>query len=346
MNGRGDVQNGREDAGKRRATRAIDRTRAAHRLAVDARELRPDFCSRRDGASFFTDTVMETSMQTTPTAPASSAAGILRPNLYRLSRPFLDLLHSRGLGLQGLRLAHLVAHATCRRVPNWHNLDVQQPAEGDRQECLEFRRRLGLERSGGNAALADGIAALRSADLFEWISFQHEHHWLSWRLHDGLFDLLFDGSYGYFDIGQLHRLGTPLDLMIYGEIGVIRGMQQPAVSLDLAGYAASLGRSPEWSRLRPDLVRALQRAAAVHDCSFLLQLECRGTRRGVDVVTIRARTVRSRWSWKALTGKPDGAPVRKVLLIDAGRCQEATPKTVLADAKAFFGAGQKTPRKT
>ena len=38
-------------------------------------------------------------MHTTPTAPASSAAGIPRPNLYRLSQPFLDVVYSRGLGL-------------------------------------------------------------------------------------------------------------------------------------------------------------------------------------------------------------------------------------------------------
>ncbi|WP_299821463.1 hypothetical protein [uncultured Jannaschia sp.] len=284
-------------------------------------------------------------MQTTPPAPTSSAAGIPRSNLYRLSQPFFDLVHSRGLGLQGLRLVHLIAHATRRKVPNWHNLTVQQPEEGDRQECLEFRRRLGLGRSGDNGALADGIAELSRTDLLEWISFEHDHHWLSWRLCDGLFDLLFDGAYGYFDIDQLRRLGTPLDLMIYGEVGIIRGMQQPAVSLDLARYGASLGRSSDWSRLRPDLVRALQRAAALYDCGFLLQLECRGTRRGIDVVTLRARTVRSRWSWKALTKKPQGVPVRKVLLIDAGRCHESTSEAASADAKTFFGAGPQTPQK-
>jgi hypothetical protein len=92
-------------------------------------------------------------------------------------------------------------------------------------------------------------------------------------------------------------------------------------------------------RLRPDLVRALRRTAALYDCGFLLQLECRGTRRGVDVVTIRARTVRSHWSWKVMTKKSDGVPVRKVLLIDAGRCRESTPEAAPADAKMFFGAG-------
>ena len=38
-------------------------------------------------------------MHTTPTAPASSAAGIPRPNLYRLSQPFLDVVYSGGLKL-------------------------------------------------------------------------------------------------------------------------------------------------------------------------------------------------------------------------------------------------------
>ena len=285
-------------------------------------------------------------MQTTPTAPASSAAGIPRPNLYRLSQPFLDVVYSRGLGLQGLRLVHLIAHEVCRHVPNWHNLTVHQPEEGDRQECLEFRRRLGLERSRDNGALADGIAELSKTDLVDWISFEHDHHWLSWRMHDALFDLLFDKPYGYFNIAQLGRFGTPLDLMIHGEIGIIRDMRQPTVSLGLAGYGANLNRSPDWSRLRPDLIRALQQAAIVYDCGFFLQLECRGTSRGIDVATLRARTARSRWSWPALTGKPPGIPVRKVLLIDAGRCQETTQKAAPAVAQEFFGVKPEASRGT
>ncbi|MFA8388217.1 MAG: hypothetical protein ACEPO2_21565 [Pelagibaca sp.] len=284
-------------------------------------------------------------MQTKRTAPASLTAGIPRPNLYRLSQPFLDVVHSRGLGLQGLRLVHLIAHAVCRHVPNWHNLSVHQPEDGDRQECLAFRRRLGLERSRDNRALEDGIAELSKTDLVDWISFEHDHHWLSWRLNDALFDLLFDQPYGHFDIAQLGRFGTPLDLMIYGEVGIIRDMRQPAVSLALAGYGASLHRSPDWSRLRPDLIRALQQTAALHDCGFFLQLECRGTRRGIDAATLRARTARSRWSWPALTGKPEGIPVRKVLLIDAGRCRETTQKAASAEAQEFFGVEPETSRK-
>ena len=141
----------------------------------------------------------------------SPVPGIPRDNLYRLSQPFLDMIHGKGLGLQGLRLAHLIAHAICRKVPNWHQLTVAQPEDGDGQECLRFRRHLGLERSNGNRALAEGIAELREARLFDWIGFVNDHHWLSWRLRDELFELLFGKEpYGHFDIRNLPRPRTSL----------------------------------------------------------------------------------------------------------------------------------------
>lgn len=106
---------------------------------------------------------MQTTSCSRDPGPARPVAGIPRDNLYRLSLPFLDILNSRGLGLQGLRLAHLIAHAICRKVSDWHQLTVCQPDEGDLAECLQLRHRLGLECSGSNRALAQGIGAVPDA---------------------------------------------------------------------------------------------------------------------------------------------------------------------------------------
>ena len=210
--------------------------------------------------------------------PASDAilASIPRDSRYLLSQPFLDLVQSQQIGLQGLRLAHLIAHAVCRKVPDWHRLTVDQPLEGDRQECLVFRRYLRLERSKGNEAVRQGIAQLRQTPLFEWISFTAGNQWLSWRLRDEVFELLFDQScFGYFDIHDLAKFSLPLDLTVYGDLGMVRGMKQPKISLSLDGYAASLKRSPEWHRMQPCFVRALQTQVRHLPARFRVSGACR-----------------------------------------------------------------------
>ncbi|WP_209426821.1 hypothetical protein [Pararhodobacter sp. SW119] len=260
-----------------------------------------------------------------------------RDGLYRLSQPFLDIVQSRGLGLQGLRLLHLIAHAICRQVPDWHRLTVDQPEAGDGQGCLVFRRHLGLERSNGNRALEDGIEELRVAQLFDWIGFVHDHHWLSWRLRNDLFERLFGTEpYGYFNIRDLAGFRAPLDLMVYGELGIVRAMRRPEVSLSLDGYAASLGRAPEWHRMRADVVHALQKSAARFQSGCVVLLECRGTRRGVDTATIRLRHQHSRWSWEALTAPMPNCTVRKILLVDQETCLEVNRKDAAAATQRFF----------
>ncbi|WP_375263413.1 hypothetical protein [Palleronia sp.] len=269
--------------------------------------------------------------------PDNPVAGIPRDDLYQITQAFLDQVQSQGLGLHGLRLAHLIAHAICRKVPDWRRLTVDQPLDGDSRECLVFRRFLGLERSKGNKSLEHGIAQLSQTSLFDFINFANENHWLEWRLRDEVFELLFGSEpYGYFNIRDLAKFRRPLDLMLWGDLSIVRRMRRPEVSLALDGYAASLGRAPEWHRMQADIVRALQRSAELLECGCVVLLECRGARRGVDTMTVRLRAQHTRWSWKSLTASSEHYPARKVLLLDHDTCEQADRTDPAETASQFF----------
>lgn len=207
--------------------------------------------------------------------------------------------------------------------------------------CLELRKLLGLERSNGNRALATGIAELCETRVFEHIEFMHGNESLSWKLTDEVGDYLFsEHVYGLFDIRCVSHLRSPLDILVYSEIGLIRRMRAPRITLLLGGIATCLKRDAEWQRLRPDVIRALQISAALYDVGFIVLPGRDGTRRGISSLEVRiVKQGQTGWSWKGMTAAPADMAVRKVLLIRASAVGEVAVREAATAAKEFFPLG-------
>ena len=244
------------------------------------------------------------STSTPPTAPrtppqARIAAGIPRDRLYRLSQPFVSAVQALGLEHHGLRLLHGLVHATCRRTATWHDPWGEPPEEG-RLECQDLRRRLGLE-SPDNRVLAPGLEALAGTGLFDVLEFRNDRHWLAWRLTEDAHCRLFawpEDGYGYVDIADVATLRTTMDFLLHDQLGVSRAKTCPSVIINLPSGTT-------WEAQRRAVVRALQRSAALYGAGFVVLLECRGSRIGIDTAVVRMRLPHTRWNTKTIAG---GAP--------------------------------------
>ena len=259
------------------------------------------------------------------------ATGIASGDMYRLPRPTLSRIHNLRLGLPGLRLLHGLVYLACRKVPQWHRLDVAQPPEGYRERCTLLRGLFGLEKSNGNGALARGIEELRETGLFDWIGFGPRNRWLAWRFADPAFDELFsDEDYGLFDIRALRILTSPLDYMLYAEVAMVRRMRAPRLLVLLGNVAYLLGSaSPRWSDQRPAICSALRKIAALHDLQFVVLLRGEGVLAGIDTLEVRIRTAHTTWKYEAL-GKTH-PHTDKVMIMDRTAFTELAP-AALPDA--------------
>lgn len=240
---------------------------------------------------------------------------------YRLSLGFVELLEQVEIGFHGRRLALGLAHAVCRETSDWHNGTAMQPYGGYRVRCADLRGRLGLQGANGNRDLVKGLDELLSVGLLARAELVTGRQWLDFHLTEYAFYHLFDPKpYGLFDIRDARDLPTPLDHVIYNRIGVIRRSSRPEITLFLDGCAAVAERSSEWSRLRPALLSTFVRVAGLFGVKLMAVCECRGTRLGIDHVTLRV--VHSGTVWRAARLGKLPATARKVFAVDGTGWQE------------------------
>jgi hypothetical protein len=269
---------------------------------------------------------------------AKIAASIPRDRLYRVSQPFCSVVQSLQFHSRALRVLHGLLHATCQEAAIWHDPYTELPGL-HRLSCRELRRRLGL---GGedNRLLAAGLEELMRSGLFDVLGFRNDNRWLEWRMtfqaHDWFFAEPHEG-YGYFDIADIPNLRTSMDFHIHDQLGVRRAQTRPGpeVALCLADTPTS------WERLRRPLILALQRSAALYHCRFLVLLECRGHRIGVDQITIRMRLPHTRWGNRILKRSSPSASPRGILLVDAARCEDVGVEGASDRVQAFFATSRK-----
>lgn len=273
-----------------------------------------------------------------PSRSAPTPTEIPREARYQLSQPVLHYVNGVKLSLHGLRLLHAILHVTCRKVPDWHRLAVDQPEEGDWRACIELRRVLGFEGSNCNRSIATGVAELQASGLFDWIALLEGNRDLTWRLRDGLFAMNFETTpYGLLDIRKVATFSRAVDLRVYAELAVVRRMRQPQMALSIPACAGLLDRAPEWHRMRNDVVLSIQRSIEIFGGDCLALLERRRPGRSVDTITIRLRCNRRSWDRDSFVACPAEAKVKKVLLIDPQRCRDLKPSEVPAAAPDFFG---------
>jgi hypothetical protein len=247
-----------------------------------------------------------------------------RDSLYRMSEALMIALANTGLTLQGSRVLHGLVHHVCRQTSDWHNGGAVQDPNGYLIRLVDLRRNLGLERANGNAAVKAGLQNLVNLKFLVNCRLKNANQWLEFKLAADAFDCLFDEMpYGLFDIRHVRHLSTPLDFLIYEKVGLLRRRRAPEFSLFL-----NADRNPDpsaltWPRLRPKLTSSLQKSAMIFDLQFMAICRAGGTRIGIDHLTIRIRSAKTRWSAKSFASVPTS--VRKVLLIDRNKCLESSP---------------------
>jgi len=260
-----------------------------------------------------------------------------RDSLYRMSEALRLSFEHTGLTLHGSRVLHGIVHHVCRQTTDWHHGDAVQDPQGYRIRLFDLRRKLGLERANGNAALRAGLQDLLTLHFLESCELRNANQWLDFKLAANAFDCLFDQvPYGLFDIRHVQHLSSPLDFLIYETVGVLRRRRAPDFTLFLG---TDLDPSPStltWPRLRPKLISSLKKSAAIFDLQFLAICRAEGTRIGIDELTIRIRSAKTVWSAKSFANLPVTA--RKALLIDKYHCHDGSRSDLSQLSTTSFSA--------
>lgn len=258
----------------------------------------------------------------------SSSPNIPRPYLYRLSSTLIGILQGLEIGAQGYELMHGLCHGMCRQVPDWHNGTARQPEEGYSARCLDLRTHMGRIADNGNRSITRAIGQLEPYRMFDWLELRHGNTRLSWRLHDTIFDALFDplpAPYGLFDIRTCQHLRSELEHILYAHIGLVRRSRKPEFSLNLPACADLLGlnHARGWSDLRRPILKATKTATRAFELDIMLVAECHGFWPGIDRLRVRPFGKATGWSHKNLVKMPPEAT--KVLTLKGDEWIETAP---------------------
>ena len=80
---------------------------------------------------------------------------------------------------------------------------------------MVLRAPLGSERETVISNLRDGIAWLASAEIFDWLGFEHGNEFICWRFKDNVLSAILDQqSYGLLDARGLPGLKNATDYQI------------------------------------------------------------------------------------------------------------------------------------
>lgn len=262
-----------------------------------------------------------------PGAPAADLAdaqilenstGIEADDMYRMSLEFCLQHGTHQLCLNGHRLMHALLHRTCRSLPEWSEC-VMQPDEGYRLPCKTVRAQLGLEKTKGNRELHEGVEALASAGIFEFLCFLHGNEWISWRFDDDVLALLLEQHvYGLFDASALSLLKKPIDFQVFNHVSVRRRMRKARFTLSVADVAFWIGQDlPSWSKISAPFIEALRKSCEIYGLTACVMLSCWGYTRGIDTVEIRLRHKGGFWSPGTLA-KGDPFVARCIVIDSSG----------------------------
>lgn len=260
--------------------------------------------------------------------PQASSADIPRPDLYRLSGSLIGILQSLKIGAQGYDLMHALCHGMCRQIPDWHNGTALQPEEGYRMRCQHLRIHMGRNADNGNRSITRAIEQLEPYRMFDWLELRHGNTWLSWRLHDTIFDAIFDplpAPYGLFDIQACQKIRSELEHILYVNIGLVRRSRKPEFYFNLPACADLLGlnHTRGWSGLRRPILKAAKTAAEAFGLDVMLVAECQGFWPGIDRLRVRPFGKATRWSHKNLVKMPPEAT--KVFILQGDEWIERAP---------------------
>lgn len=220
--------------------------------------------------------------------PLATETGIAADNMYRMSGLFMNELARILLPIDAHRLLHGLLHATCRKLPEW-SPDVDQPEEGYRARSVVLRDTVGLRARNCNSNLRDGIAHLASAEIFDWLDFNHGNEFVCWRFKDNVLSAILDqAGYGLLDASGLPGLKNVTDYQIYGLTSLVRRMRKPEFTFTVAHAAIWADHDiPAWSAVSSKVVTAIRRSCEHYGLTAFLFQERHGELRGIDAVTVR-----------------------------------------------------------
>ena len=268
---------------------------------------------------------IQNSNTTAPTiASGAGQTDIAASDMYRMSKIFCDDVSVLPMSANGLRVLHVLLHATCRDLSVW-SPTIRQPPGGHRARCMVLRHTLGLERARGNRDLTSGIANLNETNIFEMIDFQHGNTWLMWRFEDAMLRTILDGDrYGLLDASALRTFGKVADYQIFGQVSVVRRTRKAAFEIDItqAGIWTEKVHA-RWSDVSAIIIEAIRLSCAHYGLTAVVLLEGRGSVAGIDTVVVRLRRPGGLWSASAIA--KCSSWTRHCLVIDGSRHIRVTP---------------------
>lgn len=266
--------------------------------------------------------------------PLAIETGIVADDMYRMSGLFMNDLAKISLPTDAHRLLHGLLHATCRKLPKW-SPDVDQPVEGYRARSVVLRSTVGLRARNCNLNLQDGIVYLASAEIFDWLYFNHGNEFVCWRFKDNVLSAILDQpGYGLLDASGLPSLKNVTDYQIYGLTSLVRRMRKPEFTFTVAHAAIWADHEiPTWSAVSSKVVTAIRRSCEHYGLTAFMFQERHGDLRGVDAVTVRFWRPGCLWKTAALARVP--GPTVKCSAIDRTGSVSVLPEAFPALLKSL-----------
>jgi hypothetical protein len=227
---------------------------------------------------------------------------------YRLNHRTLDYIQTREWSYSGLRLMHGLLHCLSRKTGNAHDVSGAM-SETHRVRAATVRRQIGLSGTSDNRRLLTAIREIseKTPSVFELLSLEPHSRALEFkfsrrmnsesmvqqpgRRRDGT--IIKPAAFGYFDINIVASCETLDDLLLYQQVALHRGRDQPMFRLH--GVDRNK-RGMRWSDQQKRVLRSACRIAAATDTRLLVGLEDDLVEFGVAAVWVKLTHADTKWS--------------------------------------------------